>query len=360
MEHEGFLVARLGPRLRRDIRCLGSRVSGHAVPLKAAPCAFSSLPSAASSKDRSGTSPRRITSAPKRPDARSACAASKSSKSVKAARKTSSGGASRNRSRWPMIPDGAIVVVLDQRGESLDSTAFAGLLREWRAEDLGGRMLYRRRRRRTGAEPDRARRNPAGFRQGDVAASAGAGHAPGAALPCRHSHRTSLSSGVIGHNCSQILPHCFVTVQPGLRLNPGELWLLRLAFLRLAPTLGQHDSPTLEPAPTPLGLARRWCLRCRLAAILPLLRKMCQPNACRRGAIPGEPNPREPNPCDPNPREPSPERSPDLSSIKSGSIAGVRGTGRRRYPQAARPGTRRAPRQGACIGGKPSEAPARN
>jgi len=34
-----------------------------------------------------------------------------------------------------VIPDRAIVVVLDQRGESLDSPALAGLLREWRAED---------------------------------------------------------------------------------------------------------------------------------------------------------------------------------------------------------------------------------
>jgi 23S rRNA (pseudouridine1915-N3)-methyltransferase len=34
-----------------------------------------------------------------------------------------------------VIPDGAIVIVLDQRGESLDSPALAGLLREWRAED---------------------------------------------------------------------------------------------------------------------------------------------------------------------------------------------------------------------------------
>lgn len=34
-----------------------------------------------------------------------------------------------------IIPDGAIVVVLDQRGESVDSAAFAGLLHAWRAED---------------------------------------------------------------------------------------------------------------------------------------------------------------------------------------------------------------------------------
>jgi 23S rRNA (pseudouridine1915-N3)-methyltransferase len=34
-----------------------------------------------------------------------------------------------------VIPESAIVVVLDQRGESLDSPALAGLLRRWRAED---------------------------------------------------------------------------------------------------------------------------------------------------------------------------------------------------------------------------------
>jgi 23S rRNA (pseudouridine1915-N3)-methyltransferase len=34
-----------------------------------------------------------------------------------------------------VIPDAAIVVVLDQRGESLDSPALAALLREWRAQD---------------------------------------------------------------------------------------------------------------------------------------------------------------------------------------------------------------------------------
>jgi len=34
-----------------------------------------------------------------------------------------------------IIPDDAIFVVLDQRGESLDSAAFAGLLQGWRADD---------------------------------------------------------------------------------------------------------------------------------------------------------------------------------------------------------------------------------
>ena len=34
-----------------------------------------------------------------------------------------------------VIPEGAVVIVLDGRGENLDSTGLAGLLREWRAED---------------------------------------------------------------------------------------------------------------------------------------------------------------------------------------------------------------------------------
>ena len=75
-----------------------------------------------------------------------------------------------------VIPDGAIVVALDQRGESLDSPALAGLLREWRAEDraavcfiVGGA---------DGVAPslDRAREGPARLRRRHVAASAGAHH----------------------------------------------------------------------------------------------------------------------------------------------------------------------------------------
>jgi 23S rRNA (pseudouridine1915-N3)-methyltransferase len=34
-----------------------------------------------------------------------------------------------------VIPERAMVVVLDERGDNLDSAALAGLLREWRAED---------------------------------------------------------------------------------------------------------------------------------------------------------------------------------------------------------------------------------
>jgi 23S rRNA (pseudouridine1915-N3)-methyltransferase len=34
-----------------------------------------------------------------------------------------------------VIPERAVVAILDQRGSNLDSAALAGLLREWRAED---------------------------------------------------------------------------------------------------------------------------------------------------------------------------------------------------------------------------------
>jgi 23S rRNA (pseudouridine1915-N3)-methyltransferase len=34
-----------------------------------------------------------------------------------------------------VIPERGIVIILDERGESLDSAALAGLLHEWRAED---------------------------------------------------------------------------------------------------------------------------------------------------------------------------------------------------------------------------------
>jgi 23S rRNA (pseudouridine1915-N3)-methyltransferase len=34
-----------------------------------------------------------------------------------------------------VIPDAAVIVLLDNRGESMSSSSFAGRLREWRAED---------------------------------------------------------------------------------------------------------------------------------------------------------------------------------------------------------------------------------
>jgi 23S rRNA (pseudouridine1915-N3)-methyltransferase len=36
-----------------------------------------------------------------------------------------------------VIPERAIVVILDERGENLDSAAFAALLRQWREDDRG-------------------------------------------------------------------------------------------------------------------------------------------------------------------------------------------------------------------------------
>lgn len=36
-----------------------------------------------------------------------------------------------------VIPEGAMIVVLDQRGENLDSAALAARLRQWRAEERG-------------------------------------------------------------------------------------------------------------------------------------------------------------------------------------------------------------------------------
>ena len=34
-----------------------------------------------------------------------------------------------------VIPDGAVVAILDEHGDSLDSPALAGLIRQWRADD---------------------------------------------------------------------------------------------------------------------------------------------------------------------------------------------------------------------------------
>ena len=97
---------------------------------------FSSPLSAASNKDPSASSRLRIASARRRPAARSACATSK----IIEIRESRAQDAERRRieeliALANVIPDGAIVVVLDQRGESLDSPALAALLREWRAED---------------------------------------------------------------------------------------------------------------------------------------------------------------------------------------------------------------------------------
>ena len=99
-----------------------------------------------------------------------------------------------------VIPDRAVTVLMDERGESMPSAAFAGRLQAWRAEDkpavvfvIGGADGLA-----PGAqgqiEPDDR------LRRGDLAASAGAGDAAGAALPRRHDPlRAPVSQGVSAH-----------------------------------------------------------------------------------------------------------------------------------------------------------------
>ena len=85
-----------------------------------------------------------------------------------------------------VIPDKAAVVILDERGESLDSAALAAQLGKWRDDGrpaavfiIGGD---------DGLAPSlaRARRAAARVRRRDLAASTGAGHAARAALPRDH------------------------------------------------------------------------------------------------------------------------------------------------------------------------------
>ena len=80
--------------------------------------------------------PKHIESARRRSGARWACARSRSSRFARAARQD----AERRRVEESIaianvIPERAVIVILDERGESLDSAALAALLREWRAED---------------------------------------------------------------------------------------------------------------------------------------------------------------------------------------------------------------------------------
>ena len=92
--------------------------------------------SAVSSKGPSANSPR-ITASARRPSgARSGCAKSRSSKSAKAAAQD----AERRRIEESIaianvIPERAVIVILDERGTNLDSATLAAKLREWRAQD---------------------------------------------------------------------------------------------------------------------------------------------------------------------------------------------------------------------------------
>ena len=54
-----------------------------------------------------------------------------------------------------IIPDRAVTVILDERGENLSSASFAGRLQGWRDAGHARGRLHHRRRRRAGAEPAR-------------------------------------------------------------------------------------------------------------------------------------------------------------------------------------------------------------
>ena len=93
-----------------------------------------------------------------------------------------------------IIPERAVTVILDQRGESMSSSSFAGRLQGWRTENkpavvfiVGGADGLAPNLRENAEPRDRVR-------GGDLAAPAGAGHAAGAALPRGHdSGRAPLS-----------------------------------------------------------------------------------------------------------------------------------------------------------------------
>ncbi len=102
-----------------------------------------------------------------------------------------------------VVPERATIVILDERGDNLDSAALAALLRGWRAEDRPAVCFVIGARRRAGGKPVRARQAQAGLRDGHLAASTRARHAAGTALSRRqHTRRPSLSSGVSALNSS--------------------------------------------------------------------------------------------------------------------------------------------------------------
>ena len=150
-----------------------------------------------------------------------------------------------------VIPDGAVVVILDERGENLDSAALAAALRAWRAEDraaacfiIGGA---------DGLAPSllERRQAQARVRRRHLAASARPHHAARTALSRRHHpFRASLSPGLKQDSRCRRLP-----IRASLicdEIGAGRVLIrthrgcLCLAFQKLASTLGQHDSP-LEP-----------------------------------------------------------------------------------------------------------------
>ena len=76
-----------------------------------------------------------------------------------------------------VIPDKAVVLILDERGESLDSATLASRLGRWRDDGRPGGGVHHRRRRRPGAEPPRQGQRASRVRRRHLAAPARAGHA---------------------------------------------------------------------------------------------------------------------------------------------------------------------------------------
>ena len=108
-----------------------------------------------------------------------------------------------------VIPDRAVVAILDQRGSNLDSAALAGLLREWRAEDRPAACFVIGSADGLAQTLTREHQVQARLRRGDLAASIGARHAAGADLPRRHDlGRTSLSSRLTRKRPNAASPNC--------------------------------------------------------------------------------------------------------------------------------------------------------
>ena len=123
-----------------------------------------------------------------------------------------------------VIPAGAAVVLLDARGENLDSASLAAQTRQMARQRPAGGGLPDWRRRRLGAEPARQGRIAAVFRRRHLAAPAGAGHAAGTALP-RHHHpdRAPLPPGMTDFRSR-------ATIALGLNPDgndPGSEWSCR-------------------------------------------------------------------------------------------------------------------------------------
>ena len=98
-----------------------------------------------------------------------------------------------------VIPQGAAVVLLDERGENLDSASLAAQLAQWRDDGRPAAVFIIGGDDGLAAEPARQGRTAAGVRRRHLAAPTGARHAAGTDLSRHHDPvRASLSPGLIG------------------------------------------------------------------------------------------------------------------------------------------------------------------